>query len=92
MASPDPGVVATGIGQRGGLVGSVGGWQLQKPFLIGPGQGAGGLRCFWRRSPIRRRLAGAYVMDKKIVQPDPFALDDDLAERLWHESARLVGL
>ena len=35
---------------------------------------------------------GAYVIGKRIAQPDPTALDDALGERLWTESARLVGL
>ena len=35
---------------------------------------------------------GAYLIDSKPAQPDPAALDDALAERLWAESARLVGL
>ena len=38
------------------------------------------------------RFRGAYLIDSKPAQPDPAALDDDLAERLWTASARLVGL
>ena len=49
-------------------------------------------RCFSRRRPTRRRFHGAYLIDSKPAQPDPAALDDALAERLWAESARLVGL
>ena len=35
-----PGVVATGIGQHGGIIEL--GWRLAKPFMIGPEKGAGG--------------------------------------------------
>ncbi len=35
---------------------------------------------------------GGYVVGKALARPDPAALDDDLARRLWEESARLVGL
>jgi len=35
---------------------------------------------------------GAYVIGKRVALPDPTALDDELGESLWAESARLVGL
>jgi hypothetical protein len=38
------------------------------------------------------RFHGTYVIAKRIAEPDRAARDDDLAERLWAESARLVGL
>jgi hypothetical protein len=34
---------------------------------------------------------GGYVVSKVLERPDPAALDDSLARRLWDESARLVG-
>ena len=34
---------------------------------------------------------GGYVVGKVRERPDPAALDDSLARRLWDESARLVG-
>ena len=34
---------------------------------------------------------GGYVVRKVLERPDPAALDDSLARRLWDESARLVG-
>jgi len=36
-------------------------------------------------------LNGGYVVDKVRERPDPAALDDRLARRLWDESMRLVG-
>ena len=34
---------------------------------------------------------GGYVVSKVLERPDPAALDDSFARRLWDESARLVG-
>ena len=34
---------------------------------------------------------GGYVVGNVRERPDPAALDDRLARRLWDESARLVG-
>lgn len=89
-AALHPGVVATKIGDRAGsLVGW--GWRLVKPFLVTPDKGAE-TTLFLATTPDPARFHGAYLIDKKAAQPDPAALDDDLAEQLWRESARLVGL
>jgi NAD(P)-dependent dehydrogenase (short-subunit alcohol dehydrogenase family) len=85
-----PGVVATDIGNRAGTLAGFG-WRLVKPFLIGPEKGAR-TSLFLATTPDPMRFHGAYVTDKGIVQPDRAALEDDLAERLWDESARLVAL
>ena len=83
-----PGVVATGIGNRpGGLLGF--GWSLVKPFLISPEKGAA-TSLFLATVPDPAPFHGAYVIGKSAVDPDPAARDDDLGERLWAESARLV--
>ena len=83
-----PGVVATGIGNRpGGLLGF--GWSLVKPFLISPEKGAA-TSLFLATVPDPAPFHGAYVTGKSAVDPDPAARDDDLGERLWAESARLV--
>ena len=84
-----PGMVATGIGNRAGLAGL--GWRVVKPFLIGPEKGAE-TSLFLATTEDPAPFHGAYVVDKKIVEPDPAAGDDALGERLWQESARLVGL
>lgn len=34
---------------------------------------------------------GAHVLGRQVARTDPTMLDDDLAERLWSESIRLVG-
>lgn len=84
-----PGVVATGLGQHGGLVEL--GWRIAKPFMISAEKGAE-TTLFLATVPDPQPFNGDYVVDKKLANPDPAALDDDVARRLWEDSARLVGL
>jgi NAD(P)-dependent dehydrogenase (short-subunit alcohol dehydrogenase family) len=84
-----PGVVATGIGQHGGIIEL--GWRLLKPFMIGPEEGAG-TSLFLATVPDPTPFHGGYVIGRRLAQPDPAALDAGLARRLWDESARLAGL
>ena len=84
-----PGMVATAIGQRGGLVEL--GWRVLKPFMISPERGAE-TPVFLATVPDAKFFHGGYVIRKVLTQPDPAALDSDLARRLWDESARLAGL
>jgi retinol dehydrogenase 14 len=84
-----PGVVATGIGQRGGLVEL--GWRLMKPFMMTVEKGAE-TSLFLARVPDPSPFNGGYIVGRALARPDPVALDDNLARRLWAESACLVGL
>jgi retinol dehydrogenase-12 len=85
-----PGVVATAIGDRaGGVTGF--GWRLAKRFLITPERGAD-TSLFLATVADATPFHGAYVIGHRVARPDRTALDDELAERLWKESARLVGL
>jgi NAD(P)-dependent dehydrogenase (short-subunit alcohol dehydrogenase family) len=84
-----PGMVATGIGQRGGLLEL--GWRVLKPFMLSPEKGAE-TPVFLATAPDPKRFHGGYVIRKVLTQPDPAALDSGLARRLWDESARLAGL
>ncbi len=84
-----PGVIATAIGDNAGLAGF--GWRLIKPFLITPAKGAT-TSLFLATVADPAPFHGAYVINRRVARPDPAALDDDLAERVWAESARLVGL
>ena len=89
-ASLHPGVIATKIGDLAGSV--IGfGWRLAKPFLASPEKGAR-TSLFLATTSDPTPYHGAYLIDGKPAQPDPAARDDALAERLWTESARLVGL
>ncbi len=85
-----PGVIATRIGDRAGGLASLG-WRIAKPFLKRPSSGAA-TSLFLATMPDPTRYAGAYVVGTKIAEPDPAARDDRLGERVWTESARLVGL
>jgi NAD(P)-dependent dehydrogenase (short-subunit alcohol dehydrogenase family) len=84
-----PGMVATAIGQRGGLVEL--GWRLMKPFMMGPEQGAA-TPVFLATVADPTAFHDGYVIRKTLAQPDSAALDSGLARRLWEESARLVGI
>lgn len=84
-----PGVVATAIGQRGGLVGL--GWRLIKPFMISPEEGAE-TPVFLATVPDPRPFHGAYVVREAVAEPDLAARDGRLGKLLWDESARLTGL
>jgi NAD(P)-dependent dehydrogenase (short-subunit alcohol dehydrogenase family) len=85
-----PGVVATAIGDRAGSVAGFG-WRLIKPFLVSPEKGAA-TSLFLATVADPTPFHGAYVIGRRIAEPDPAAGDDRLAEDLWTESARLVGL
>ena len=85
-----PGVVATAIGDRAGAIAGFG-WRLIKPFLISPERGAA-TSLFLAAVPDPTPFHGAYVVGKRIAKPDAAARDDRLAEELWAESDRLVGL
>jgi NAD(P)-dependent dehydrogenase (short-subunit alcohol dehydrogenase family) len=84
-----PGVVATGIGQHGGIIEL--GWRLFKPFMIGPEEGAA-TSLFLATVPDPTPFHGGYVIGRRLAQPDPAALGAGLARGLWDESARLAGL
>ena len=84
-----PGVVATGFGDRGGLVEF--GWRLLKPFMISAEKGAE-TTLFLATVADPAPFNGGYVVGKVLERPDPAALDNGMARRLWDESARLVGL
>jgi len=85
-----PGVVATAIGDRvGGVAGF--GWRLVKRFLITPEKGAE-TSLFLATVADPAAFDGAYVIDRRVARPDAAALDDEVGELLWSESARLVGL
>jgi NAD(P)-dependent dehydrogenase (short-subunit alcohol dehydrogenase family) len=84
-----PGVVATGLAQRGGIAEL--GWRLAKPFMVSVEKGAEtSLFLATVRDPTP--FDGGYVVGKALARPDPAALDNAMARRLWDESARLVGL
>jgi retinol dehydrogenase-14 len=84
-----PGVVATAIGQRGGMTELV--WRLMKPFMKSPEKGAE-TSLFLATVSDPRPFHGGYVIGKTLARADPAALDSSVARRLWDESTRLTGL
>jgi NAD(P)-dependent dehydrogenase (short-subunit alcohol dehydrogenase family) len=85
-----PGVIATDIGNRAGSLAGLG-WRLARNFLPGPDKGAR-TSIFLATTADPTPFHGTYVIDEAITEPDPAAGDDDLADALWDESTRLVGL
>ena len=85
-----PGIVATKIGEGAGNVAGFG-WRLIKPLLTGVERGAA-TSIFLATVPDPTPFHGKYVIGRRVHMPDTPALDDSLAEALWTESARLVGL
>jgi retinol dehydrogenase 12 len=85
-----PGVINTAIGDHAGLLGGLG-WRLARPFMPGPAKGAE-TSIFLATTPDPTPFHGAYLIDKKIAEPNARARDDRLGEALWQESTRLVGL
>jgi retinol dehydrogenase-14 len=84
-----PGVVATAIGQRGGLTELV--WRLMKPFMKSPEEGAKA-SLFLATVSDPQPFHGGYVIGKTLARADPAALDSSVARGLWEESTRLSGL
>ncbi len=86
-----PGVVRTGLGQNNSpvakfLMGTIGAL-----FMISPDEGAK-TTVHLAVSPDVENVTGLYFDKCKPVTPAPYAEDDAAAERLWEESAKLVGL
>lgn len=84
-----PGMVATGIGDTGGVAGLA--WRLMKPFMLTPAEGAE-TALYLASSPAVAGITGTYFVEKRAAQPDPIALDRALQARLWDVSARMTGL
>ena len=83
-----PGVVATRIGNKGGIEGLV--WSAIKPFMISPRQGAEN-SLYVATSPDIEGVSGAYFVRLREGNPNPLADDPELAARLWSESEQLVN-
>ncbi len=64
---------------------------LGAPFLRSPERGARSL-VWLALSDDAAALTGAYIKDEKVVAPSAQAQDNELAQRLWEQSAQLVGL
>jgi NAD(P)-dependent dehydrogenase (short-subunit alcohol dehydrogenase family) len=85
-----PGFVATRFGdQSGGLI-SIG-IRVAKRFALSPEQGAETL-VYLASSPEVAGMTGEYFHKCRPIMPSKEAQDDDKAQRLWVETARLAHL
>ena len=85
-----PGVVRTGFAKNESGI-----WKvvatLGAPFFRSPERGAHSL-VWLALSDKAAALSGEYIVDEKVVAASAQAQDDNLAQRLWEQSAQLVGL
>jgi retinol dehydrogenase-12 len=85
-----PGVIRTQLGRSAGGVFGVG-WRVAKNFFRSPRRGASTI-VYLAGSEEGGEVSGAYFVNSRQATPSLQAQDDDLAERLWQASQRLVGL
>jgi NAD(P)-dependent dehydrogenase (short-subunit alcohol dehydrogenase family) len=85
-----PGVINTklgrGAGRAAGLV-----WTLGRPFMRSPKRGASTI-VYLATSEEGGEVTGGYYEDSRPAGTSAAAADIELADRLWRESERLVGL
>jgi len=85
-----PGFVATRFGdQSGGFLSSVIGFA--KRFAITPQKGAETI-TYLASSPEVKNITGQYFYKCRVTPPNKNAQDDEMARRLWEETARLAGI
>jgi len=83
-----PGAVATGLVRAGGPIGLA--WRMMAPFLLTPEAGAD-TPLHVALAPEFAALSGAYVKKRRVVRPNPLALDPELAEQVWEATEALAG-
>ena len=64
---------------------------VKRLFMITPEEG-GATIVYLANSPDVEGKTGLYFEENKVKAPNPLANDDALAEKLWAESEKLVGL
>ncbi len=84
-----PGFVATEFGKNNGKLMSLV-MKLMSPIAKSPDEGAS-TSIYLASSAEVEGVSGRYFTDKKIVEPDPAALDQVAAERLWDLSLELIA-
>src|SRR3979409_197818 len=84
------GVIST---RRGGGAGRLAGlvWTLGRPFFGSPRRGASTI-VYLATSEEGGEVTGGYYENSRPVGTSAAAADIELADRLWRESERLVGL
>jgi NAD(P)-dependent dehydrogenase (short-subunit alcohol dehydrogenase family) len=84
-----PGVVATRIGNKGGIEGAV--WAAIKPFMMTPEQGAVN-NLYVSTAPEIESISGAFFVKQRQADANPLASDERIAAALWSESERLINV
>ena len=82
-----PGFVSTGLARDNKL--GIVFMKLARPFIKSPSDGAE-TTVFLASEPVA--VSGEYFVDRKVHETKDYAKDPVMAERLWDDSARLVGL
>ncbi len=82
-----PGLVATNIGNKGGVFGAA--WSVLKPAFLSPERGAWN-SLYVATSPAIEGVSGAYFVKQRPAATNPLADDPAIAARLWAESERLA--
>lgn len=85
-----PGVIRTRLGRDARLPIRIG-WRLASTFFRSPQSGATTL-VHLASSREGGEVSGGYFVNSRQARPSAQAMDDELAERLWRVSERLVAL
>lgn len=82
-----PGGVASGIGKNNGRVARIV-TAIAKPFMRSPQKGAD--TAVWLACEADAGINGGYFIDRRSVEPRPWARDADAARKLWEVSEQLL--
>ena len=85
-----PGVVNTKLGRGAGRLAGLA-WTAGRPFMRSPRRGASTI-VYLATSEEGGEVTGGYYEDSRPAGTSAAAADIELADRLWRESERLVGL
>ena len=83
-----PGLVATGLVRTGGIIGWA--WRGLAGIALTEEQGAS-TPLYAALAPELATVSGAYIKNRKIVRPNPQALDPAQVTVLWTATERLVA-
>ena len=84
-----PGFVASNFGNKGALTRF--GWSLLRPLQISEAEGARN-SLYAATAPAMEGVTGKYLIAMKPVRSNRISYDQEAVERLWRESAKLVGV
>ena len=86
-----PGVVGTGFGEKDASKALKFFWKLAKPLFKSPASGAA-TSIYLASSPDVASVTGKYFKNKKQAKTSKLALDEELMEKVWAYSEKLVGI